>query len=152
MIKRSSRIYNQRGFTLIEVLVSSAILLVAVLAIFFIISYGSVLNKRQLLWRRSYNELERILESPQYSYKNYLDLTPDSTYNLDDIILDDRGNADTGDDLNANVWVTVVNEPYSHGAIANIPAKRVTAFISWNDEGKTVTDSLETIITLISIH
>ena len=68
------------------------------------------------------------------------------------VILDDRGNEDTNDDLIANVWVNVDNETYSHGAIANIPAKRVTAFISWDDEGETVIDSLETIITLITVH
>ena len=153
MSKRSSRIFNRMGFTLIEVLVSTAILLLAVLAIFSIIVYGSFINKEQLVWRRTYNELERILENPQYSYINYLDLTPDSTYNLDDVTLDDRGTADTGDDLmGTNVRVTVVNETFSQGAIANIPAKRVTAFISWNDEGKNVTDSLATIITLETIH
>ena len=153
MSKDSSQKYNQRGFTLIEVLVSSVILIVAVLAIFAIIAHGSGLNKKQLIRRRVFNELERILEKPQFSYKSpyYSNLTP-GTHNLNPVTLDDRGNADTGDDLMGNVWVTVVNETYSHGAITNIPAKRVTAFISWNDEGNTYTENLETIITLVSIH
>ena len=151
MIKRSSLIFNRRGFTLIEVLISSTILLVTVIAIFLIIANGSALNRKQLLWRRACNELERIFESPQYSYKNYLNITPIPP-GTRTVILDDRGNADTDDDLVADVWVTVVNETYSHGAITNIPTKRVTAFISWNDEGKSVTDSLENIITLVTIH
>ena len=69
LLKRNSK-YN-RGFTLIEVLVSAAILVVAVAATAVIISRGSKLNREDMLRRRAYQVMEETLGRKDVYYKNY---------------------------------------------------------------------------------
>ena len=69
LLKRNSK-YN-RGFTLIEVLVSAAILVVAVAATAVIISRGSKLNREDMLRRRAYQVMEEVVGRHDLHYKMY---------------------------------------------------------------------------------
>ena len=61
----------KRGYTLVEVLISASILVVAVAAVAVIISRGSKINREDMLRRRAFQTMEEILERPELSFKNY---------------------------------------------------------------------------------
>ena len=62
---------NNSGFTLIEVLVAAAILIVSVAAIAVVISRGSKLNREDMLRRRAYQAMEEVLGRHDLHYKMY---------------------------------------------------------------------------------
>lgn len=67
-------LFNRSGYSLVEVLISSMIVLVAIAAVVVIISRGSKINMDDLLRRRAYQVMEEVLERPDMSYKNYTNL------------------------------------------------------------------------------
>jgi Tfp pilus assembly protein PilV len=142
------------GFTLVEVLVASAIVIVASLTIFGLLVQGSSLNKDMLIRRRVAQELERILENPVYSYKspNYITLSAQAYTQIGTVIIDDLGTVGTtADDMNATQWLKVEAITYTINTIS-VPAKIVTAKIQWTQGGQAMAESLSTIITLVDAN
>ncbi len=147
------------GFTLIEILVASIILGITVTAFFTFIGGGSELNHREMLRRRAFEELERVLENIDLSYHNYDDLYdkainaggsikwPDDNATLIDHatnpVLYDKGSANVVGKLS----VTIKQETYVFNT-KNVPGLRIHARIDWDESH----EELETILTAVQIH
>jgi hypothetical protein len=142
----------ENGFTLIETLIGGMLIAVSVVAVFQVLSQGSWLNRKEMVRRRAYQEMERMLEKPVYSYKSpyYSALTPGMQPDTV-VTLDDRGTATTADDLMATMRVRVDAVSFQNGGTI-IPAKRVTARIEYGDDGTQYAESLQTVITLVDIN
>ena len=104
LIKRNNK-YNS-GFTLIEVLVSAAILIVSVAAVTVIISKGSKFNREDMVRRRAYQEMEEVLGRYALHNTNYPALlnsigedNPFLVENPYDVVLYDV----KGEDINATI-------------------------------------------------
>jgi Tfp pilus assembly protein PilV len=139
---------NANGYTLIEALIGGLLIVIIVIAVFQVISQGSLYNKRDLLRRRAFQELEAVLEKPQYSYKSpfYMALATGSQQ-PNTVKLDSTGT----NPLYATVNIRVDALTYTYNAVT-IPAKRVTAIINYSSEGTAYAESLQTIITLADIN
>ncbi len=149
---------GSRGFTLVEVLVAGALLVTFVLGLVAVVSQGSLLNKRDMLERRAFQELEWVLENPVLSHHQYLVLfaaapasgaLADYPMNPATVRLDDRGTATVADDLPGTIRVQLARVQYTVGAVAPIPALRVVVTITWIDEGQNYSETLEKVITLV---
>lgn len=147
---------SPNGAALIEALVGGIIIAVIVIAVFQVLSEGSSINQKELLRRQAYQELERVLESPEYSYRspNYLNLAVGT--NLvsgypKTVTLDTRGTSGTSDDVTGTISVRVAPQTYTYSG-TTIPAKRIIATITYKEDGVDRTETLETIITLVSIN
>jgi hypothetical protein len=139
---------NTKGYTLIEALVGGVLIAVIVIGVFQVISQGSLLNKKDLLRRRAYQELERVLETPQFSYKSpyYMALAEGNQTPIT-VTLDSSGT----NPLRGTINVRVDALAFTYNTV-NIPAKRVTAIINYSSEGTAYIESLQTIITLVDIN
>ncbi len=135
-----NRNYNS-GFTLVETLVASAIIIVAIAAIAVIISQGSGLNRDDILRRRAFQALEEVLERRDLGYRQYfilLNKADGSDENLGNIMLPDIG----GQNITANIKRRLDKVPYNYEG-TDIPGIKVTVTITY--DGKQ--ESLSTILT-----
>ncbi len=144
---------REQGNTLIEVLVAGVLIAIFVVALFQVISQGSLLNRQQILRRRAYQVLDSVLESPTNSSlsPNYLARTTGDPVDTMTVALDYCGNSAHPDTINAAVKVNVDTVSYSYSGTV-IPAKKVTAIISYSDQGNSYQDSLQTLSTLAGIN
>lgn len=69
---------NKNGYTLIELLVASVILLIIMLSITVIIINGSRFNREDMLRRRAFQVMEEFFEKHEYGFKSYRDMLADS--------------------------------------------------------------------------
>ncbi len=158
-----------RGYTLIEVLVGSVLVSVAILGVVQAVGQSSRIAKRDFLRRRAYQYLEQILERPEHGYRgNYYllarqgdgPLTPAVTppHDLGQVCLDDRDTQDDADDLMADISLMVESipsaaiDPFDKGTPASVPALKLSALIEWQFQGTTEHETLQTIVTLVDIN
>jgi Tfp pilus assembly protein PilV len=150
---KSRRHSFQAGYSLIEVIVAGVVIAAVVVGIFEIISNGSSLNRKEMLRRRVYQELERILEKPEYSSRSpyYLALatTGGAYVNLSPVTLDNKGSSP----LTVTPQVRVDAWTFTYSGV-NVPAKRITVQILITYPGETVqrTESLRTFVTLTDVN
>jgi Tfp pilus assembly protein PilV len=144
---------DEKGYTLVEVLVGGVLVAIFVVALFQIISQGSTLNRQQLLRRRAYQELDSVLEAPANSSLSpyYLALATGDPVSTGTVVLNDFGDTVTSNNITATIKVYVDSVSYSYSGTV-IPAKRVTATIGYTDNGSQFLDSLQTLITLADIN
>ena len=143
----------KRGYTLVEVLISAAILVVAIAAVAVIISRGSKVNREDMLRRRAFQVMEEILERPDLSFKNY-----DNLLNTIGV-----GNTSITQTLpNDTLFHTPGSEPiiaivqrqmdkvlFTYKPTgAQIPGIRVTVLVTYNGN----TESLSTIVTNVPLQ
>ena len=141
----------KRGYTLVEVLISAAILVVAIAAVAVIISRGSKVNRDDMLRRRAFQVMEEVLERPDLSFKNYDNLlnsigTDKKTITQtlpNDTIFYIPGN----EPVIAKVQRQLAKELFSYGG-TQIPGIRVTVFVTYEGE----TESLSTVITGVPLQ
>lgn len=135
---------NPKGFTLVEVLVGSTLVAITVAAIFVVFGQGAGLDRRDMLRRRAFQELEKAIEKPEYSYRSpfYLALAtgnkPDTTVSL-------------SNQITGTLSVRIDAVTYTFNSVT-IPTKTVTARLSWNDGGQAYAESLQTVVTLVDIN
>jgi prepilin-type N-terminal cleavage/methylation domain-containing protein len=159
---------NASGYSLVEVLIASVIIGIAIVSVFQAISNGTNISRQDFLMRRAYQHLEQILEQPKHSYKGsyYIHAVDDNTgdltsglHNLGNVLLDDRDTPGIpGDDLNATAELNVENLSMSATiagisaakCCSNVMAKKLTARVIWTEGGRTDTASLETIVSLVN--
>jgi hypothetical protein len=145
-----SRARPGAGYTLVEVLVGSLLVAAVAIAVFQVFSQGSTINRKEITRRRAYQDLERILERPKYSYRggNYTstDLAvgtrPDTTVTLD---------SSRTPPLTGTMSVRIDTTTYTYSG-TTIPSKKVTAKLTWTDNGVASSESLQTIITLVDVN
>jgi prepilin-type N-terminal cleavage/methylation domain-containing protein len=159
---------NISGYSLVEVLIASVIIGIAIVSVFQAISNGTRISRQDFLMRRAYQHLEQILEKPENSYKgshyvnaveNNLGTLTSGTHDLGNVLLDDRDTPGiSSDDLNGSAMLIIENLDMT-ATIAGIPsskccnnvmAKKLTAKIIWSEGGQTDTASLETIVSLVN--
>jgi len=136
---------NSYGYTLVEVLISAMIVLVAISAVVVIISRGSKINMDDLLRRRAYQVMEEVLERPDLSSNNYfllLGKIPTNGIsileNLPDVTLSNiEGSIITG-----TVERRLEKVQFRYNG-TEIPGIRVTVTVRYRNE----TEQLSTIIT-----
>jgi Tfp pilus assembly protein PilV len=136
---------HERGNTLVEVIVGGVIIALCVFALFQIIGQGSLMNQTQLLRRQAYQQLVSVLEMPKFSSVSpyYLSLAkgdPDTTMTVA-----------LSSTINATVSVNVDSVSYFYNSV-NIPAKKLTAIISYSYSGTAYLDTLQTLITNSGIN
>ena len=136
---------QQSGFTLIEVLISATILVVAAAAVAVIISRGSKINKEDMLSRRAYQVMEEVLERPDLSHRNYLNLL--DNIGADNTVLEeDLGSIKLfevgSQQINATLERRLEKVMYNYNGV-NIPGIKVTVRVTQGNK----TDSLSSIIT-----
>ncbi len=137
---------NIRGTTLIESLVAGIFLAVAIVGISTIVTHGSSINKEVMLRRRALQELERILESGEFSSRSYESLSGTGT--LSSVTLNDKGSVVT-----STPSYSVTSLTYSSGSVSSLPAKKIKLRMVWTLEG-TSKDSvtLETVVTKVAVN
>ena len=141
------RIRARNGSTLVEVLVGGLLVALFVVAVFQVIVGGTWLNNQQLRASRSFQELERVLEKPQYSsdHTAYTALSygsqPDTT-----VALNTYGDTSSANNLTGTISTHVDSCSFTSSGIT-FPAKKITATISYTYNGVAYSDSLQTFLT-----
>jgi Tfp pilus assembly protein PilV len=136
---------HERGNTFVEVLVGGVIIALCVVAMFNIMGQGSNMNTKQSLRRQAYQQLVSVFEMPKFSSVSpyYLSLAkgdPDTTMTVA-----------LSSTINATVSVNVDSVSYFYNSF-NIPAKQLTAIISYSYNGTAYLDTLQTLITNSGIN
>lgn len=142
-----------KGYSLVESLVAGVLLASIVVGVFAIMGQGTKLSKNNLVQRKAYMELERILESRRFSseWYDYLGAASDTTHSLDSVILEDSLVAGAKK-LKGKPTVRVQKVNYRVGAINQVPAKMLTAKLQWRREGLADSCVLQTVITKVDIN
>ncbi len=143
------------GFTLVEVLVASAIIIVAIMAISVIISRGSGLNREDMLQRRAYQAMEEVLERKDLGFRVYFQLLDSLPEEKNSSFLEDLGSVTLSDiggqDIDATFQRRLDKVLFSYtdttGGITNIPGIKVTVLIQYDGRQ----DSLSTILTAVPV-
>jgi Tfp pilus assembly protein PilV len=137
---------NRCGYTIVEVLISAMIVMVAIAAVVVIISRGSKINMDDLLRRRAYQVMEAVLEGPDMSYKNYGNLLTligtaqtTITQNLPNADLHKVGN----ELITGTVKRRLTRKLLTHTSGIKIPCIEVVVTVNYQNK----TESLSTIIT-----
>ena len=146
MIRLYKHSKHNSGFTIVEVLISAAILVVAAAAVAVIISRGSKINRDDMLRRRAYQVMEEILERNEYSWRNYPNLLnligATNTSRKDD--LPDETLYDVGGSppITAKVQRSMIKRLLSAGTGTQIPCIEVTVILTYENK----TERLSTIV------
>ncbi len=149
-----NRNYNG-GFTLVEILVASAIIIVAISAISVIISRGSGLNREDMLQRRAYQAMEEVLERRDLGHRVYFELLnklpedPNSSFEefLESVTLSDIGDQDIEATIKRRLDKVLFSYSDQTGGTTYIPGIKVTITIEY--DGKQ--DDLSTIVTAVPV-
>ena len=143
-LKRSSK--NNSGFTLVEVLISAAILMVAVAAVAVIISRGSKINREDMLRRRAYQVMEEVLERSDLSWRNYPNLLnrigTDNAFLVENLPDETLYNVGGGQPITAQVQRRLDKRLLTSGTNTQIPCIEVTVTLTYG----TNAENLSTIV------
>jgi type II secretory pathway pseudopilin PulG len=141
------------GYTILEVLIGGILVAIVAIALFQVISQGSFLNRKELVRRRCFQEMERVLENTRYSSRSpyYLALPLGNPVDSLNVVLDDRGDTATANNLTGTIRIRVDSVSFTYNSVV-IPAKKVMAKITYSDNGTAYQDSLQTIITMTDIN
>lgn len=121
----------QKGFTLVELMVSATILGLATIGAFAMIGVGRSLDTDEVLRRQAYQFATAALEDPQYGYQNY---PLPSSFTPSGVQL----KIDGGQTVNATLEIAVGVEEKAtlqgapeDGGTIQIPYQPVTAKVKW---------------------
>jgi hypothetical protein len=145
---KTTGIKNQHGSSLIEVLVGGMIFVVCITGFFSSFSQLSRMGRENVLHKRAYQELEKVLENPIYSWGEYTRLPQTDSTLIDDstIVLQERNGKEP---VKGRVWLKLYKVSYATVDINKIPAKKLQGVLLTEDEnGKAFSCSLETLLTL----
>ncbi len=114
------------GFTLVEMLTSSAILAIAVVSVVAVVRTGRDLEISDLHRRRARAILDSVFEDSAYHYRNYAALPPIPAVPGSSVVIDMR-DAGTADDLPGTLWVdtSIHTTPVEH--------KKLVASVRWRE-------------------
>ncbi len=139
---------NNRGFSLVELLIAGTILVIAISTITAIISRGSGMSQQDMIQRRVYQELETILEMNQFSANQYQQLLNFiGTGNLNASMILDTVTLATVGSITARRQIQLQKQLYEFSGV-QIPGVRVIAQIIDNSDGQML-GSLETVVTKV---
>lgn len=115
------------GFTLVEMLVSAAVMSVAVVILVAVVRTGRELEVSDLHRRRARALVDSVLEEPAYQYTNFgampiIDPDPGIP-----VVIDPRDPADEDDDLEGSLWISV------YDSTAPLVHKQVRAAVRWRE-------------------
>jgi prepilin-type N-terminal cleavage/methylation domain-containing protein len=119
---------STRGFTLVEMLTSAAILAIAVVALVAVVRTGRELEVTDLHRRRARALVDSVLEDPVYHYTNPNVMPPIDSVPGVPVVIDPRDLDDDHDDLIGTLWVHIIDEqstPIQH--------KQVIAAVRWRE-------------------
>jgi prepilin-type N-terminal cleavage/methylation domain-containing protein len=127
------------GFTLVELLVASAVIVIAITAMVAMVRKGMELSTSDGHRRTARAIIAARFESGQFNYSNYLNLIP-GAWPPEQVIIDSHG-AGAADDLNGTLTIIVGNETPIPGANdIQIPYKNIAMTVAWQEpeEAETV--------------
>jgi len=130
----------QRGFTLIEVLVASLIILVMILATVSVMRHGQQVQALDQQRNRVRQFLVSQLEKPEFAHARFDSVALGTL--TDSLILDDRGTPGGGDDLKASI-VTTIDSAITTIDTVQIPRKRIQIRADWTSIDGSETLTLE---------
>jgi Tfp pilus assembly protein PilV len=120
------------GFTLLEVMVASVIVVISIAAVVAMVRKGQELTSDDGHRRIARSLITTKLESSTYDYTNYGNLADTSI--TDSVIIDTRGTATTADDIKGVRTITVANEQTIAGTAGiTVPYKLLTFRVIWRE-------------------
>lgn len=120
-----NRFHCNKGFTLVEMLVSGAIILLSVIAVIAVVRKGREIDINDLHRRMARARINALMESRQYSYTNYNNLTAGTITITTGDTLDDRHDGGTplrASSMTQGFLVTITNV----GNVATGPTTGIT--------------------------
>ena len=117
---------SPRGFTLVEMLTSAAILSIAVVALVAVVRTGRELEITDLHRRRARTIIDSCFEDSVYHPDNYDALTP-AVFLAGSVLIDPRDAAGTGDDLMGGLWFDIA------ASSTHVAHKRIRASVHWRE-------------------
>jgi prepilin-type N-terminal cleavage/methylation domain-containing protein len=120
------------GFTLVELLVASAVIVVAIAAMIAMVRKGMELSTTDGHRRTARAIIASRFESGPFNYSNYLNLIPGAWPPIQ-VIIDSHGEG-VADDLNGTLTTVVGNETTVPGANdIQIPYKNIAMTVAWQE-------------------
>jgi type II secretory pathway pseudopilin PulG len=116
------------GYSLVELLVASTILVVAIISIVTVVRKGSDLEVSDKHLRQARTIMNSVFESPVYRSGNYANLANDTRT----VVIDPRGSGTT-DDLSGTLAIAVTSATASGSNMTTINYKKVQLTLSWNE-------------------
>lgn len=132
--KSFQSIKNNKGFTLVELLVGSVILLLLIVGVSASIAESSRISQKDLLRRRAFQEMDLILSHPRYSSAEYANLRIQA---LGGAPVDNWGDRNLNGTVNGTFTVTLAYSEYQLQTQAGvllfpmIPSIRITVNSNW---------------------
>jgi type II secretory pathway pseudopilin PulG len=122
-----------RGFTLIESLVAAVIVALSVIMIVAVVRKGREIDVNDLHRRTARAIINAKLESRQYSYSNFLNLSAGSSFPAETDTLDDRHDGGTVP-LTGTLTVYVKDSSVTaKDGVTNIPIKKIRMKMLWSE-------------------
>jgi len=123
---------SRGGFTLIEVMIASVIVIISIAAVVAMVRKGQELSSDDGHRRIARSLITTKLESSTYDYTNYGNLADTSI--TDSVVIDTRGTATTTDELKGVRTITVGNEQTVAGTAGiTVPYKLLTFRVIWRE-------------------
>lgn len=123
--KKFPRLRAKSGFTLIEVVVSTVIIGIAIVAVVGVLRKSREIDVAFLHQRRARAIIDSCFESPLYQYPNYAALPSVSAAP----VLIDARDSTTVDDLGGTLNIAVAGPTVVRG----VTCKQLTATVSWTE-------------------
>jgi competence protein ComGC len=125
-LKKLAHRKSSAGFSLVELLVASTLMVVAILSIVTIMRKGGEIELSDKHMRAARTIINSSFESPTYSITNFANLPNDQRA----VIIDPRGTG-TGDDLNGTLTVTVTNGVITGIYATPLTTRTITMTLTW---------------------
>ena len=120
------------GFTLLEVMVASVIVVISIAAVVAMVRKGQELTSDDGHRRIARSLITTKLESSTYDYTNYGNLSAGST--IDTVVIDTRGTTAKTDDIKGVRTITVGAEQTITGTSSiSVPYKVLTLRVTWQE-------------------
>jgi len=121
---------NQKGFTLVEILVSSAIIVLITMLTVALLRKSHELDMAYIHHRRARTLIDSCFEDISYHYSNYQ--TFSAVENMP-VIIDVRDKETPDDDLTGNLTVSVDEITLDAASFTTFNYKRLIGTVTWNE-------------------
>jgi type II secretory pathway pseudopilin PulG len=126
---KKSSIRSRHGFTLVELLVASTLLIIAIVSIVTIVRKGAEIEVADRHRRTARSVIKSQFESATYSRANYATMA-----NLTQAVVIDPRNAGPGDDLSGTLTITVsAPQTIAAASATTITFRAVSATVTWTE-------------------